>query len=222
MTTFRINPEQPFRGPHQHTKVWEAGAPLSRARAAMILVHGRGATAQDVLQLADVFAQPDVHYVAPQAANYAWYPYSFLEPQEKNEPGLSSGLQRIYDLLEMLREGGLQPEKIFLLGFSQGGCLATEFAARHPQKFGGVIGLSGGLIGSSIKPEHYSGSMEGTPVFLGCSDRDPHIPRSRVDETAGVFEHLGAKVDKRIYANMGHTVNDDEVKAVRGLLASSI
>jgi len=220
MSLFRIDPDNPFEGPHQTVKAAEYGAPISRAKAAMIMVHGRGATAESMFSLADEFAQPDFHYVAPQAQNHTWYPYSFLQPKENNQPGLSSGLQRIYDLMEDINSAGIPAEKIILLGFSQGGCLATEFAARHPQKLGGVVGLSGGLIGPVIETSLYSGSMEQTPVFLGCSNVDPHIPKERVDETEAVFEKLNANVTKSIYPGMPHTVNEDEIKTVRGMMAN--
>lgn len=219
MTLFRIDPDNPFQGPHQTIQAATYGAPLTRAKAAMIMVHGRGATAQSMFSLADEFAQPDVHYVAPQALNHTWYPYSFLQPKENNQPGLSSGLQRIHDLMEEIKSAGIPAEKIILLGFSQGGCLATEFAARHPQKMGGVVGLSGGLIGPEIDASHYTGSMEQTPVFLGCSNIDPHIPKERVDETEAVFEKLNADVTKSIYPGMPHMVNEDEIKTVRGMMA---
>jgi len=220
MSLFRIDPDNPFEGPHQTVKAAEYGAPISRAKAAMIMLHGRGATAESIFSLADEFAQPDVHYVAPQAQNHTWYPYSFLQPKENNQPGLNSGLQRIYDLMEDINSAGIPAEKIILLGFSQGGCLATEFAARHPQKLGGVVGLSGGLIGPVIETSLYSGSMEQTPVFLGCSNVDPHIPKERVDETEAVFEKLNANVTKSIYPGMPHTVNEDEIKTVRGMMAN--
>ena len=220
MSLFRIDPDNPFEGPHQTVKAAEYGAPISRAKAAMIMVHGRGATAESMFSLADEFAQPDFHYVAPQAQNHTWYPYSFLQPKENNQPGLNSGLQQISNLLSNLNEEGIPSEKVILLGFSQGGCLATEFAARHPQKLGGVVGLSGGLIGPVIETSLYSGSMEQTPVFLGCSNVDPHIPKERVDETEAVFEKLNANVTKSIYPGMPHTVNEDEIKTVRGMMAN--
>lgn len=205
--------------PHQgQTKQW-AGAPLTRAQAAMILVHGRGATAQGILGLSDVLAFPDVAYVAPQAAGHTWYPYSFMAPIAYNEPGLTSGLQAIDDLLAELQEAGIPAEKTFLLGFSQGACLSLEYAARHAQRFAGIIGLSGGLIGPEGTPRDYAGSLEGTPVFLGCSDVDAHIPLARVQETTKVLTALGANVDERIYPGMGHTINEDEIKAVRGMVA---
>lgn len=219
MSLFRIDPDNPFKGPHQGINPKEYGAPLSRAKAAMIMIHGRGASAESMFSLADEFAQPDFHCVAPQAENHTWYPYSFLQPKENNQPGLSSGLQRIHDLMEEIKSAGLPAEKIVLLGFSQGGCLATEYAARHPQKLGGVVGLSGGLIGAEIDESLYSGSMKQTPVFLGCSNVDPHIPKQRVDETEAVFKKLNANVTKKIYPGMPHTVNEDEVKTVRGMMA---
>ncbi|MDR8391535.1 alpha/beta hydrolase [Aliifodinibius sp. S!AR15-10] len=219
MSLFRVDPKNPFSGPHQEIKEQTFGAPLSRAKAAMILVHGRGATAESMRPLAEEFAQPDFHYVTPQAANHTWYPYSFLEPKEKNQPGLSSGLQKVHDLLESIEEGGIPQNKIMILGFSQGGCLATEFAARHPARYGGVVGFSGGLIGPEIEFEEYHGEMEETPVFLGCSTVDPHIPKERVNETEQVLRSLGADVNKKLYPGMPHTVNEDEIKIIRGMMA---
>ena len=220
MSLFRVDPLAPFDGPHQKLSPKTYGAPLSRAKAAMILVHGRGATAGSMFPLADEFAQPDVHYVAPQASNHTWYPYSFLAPTKNNEPGISSGLQRLHEILTGLSEEGMDPVRIMLLGFSQGACLAAEFAARHPQKLGGVVAFSGGLIGPDIDESIYTGSMEQTPVFLGCSDVDPHIPKERVDRTEEIFGKLNANVTKRIYKGMGHTINEDEIKAVRGMMAN--
>lgn len=195
----------------------------------MVMVHGRGASAESILSLADEFAQPEVAYFAPQAAGRAWYRWSFLAPLEENEPGLSSGLQAIEDVFAKLgEEGSVPPERTALLGFSQGACLALEFAARHGQPLGGVVALSGGLIGNGEREDaeppkdkrfDYDGDLAGTPVFLGCSDRDPHIPLERVKESSEVFRTLGAEVDERIYEGMDHTINEDEVKYVRGLLA---
>lgn len=221
MILFRVDPDNPFAGPHQKGEVYEHGASLSRAKAVMIMVHGRGATAKGMFLLADQFAQPDFHYIAPQAQHHTWYPYSFLEPRENNQPGLSSGLQLLYDLIGFVvqAQAGIQKKKIILLGFSQGACLATEFAARHPQKLGGIVGLSGGLIGPVIHQENYSGSMEQTPVFLGCSDNDPHVPNKRIDETEAVFKKLHSDVNKQIYKGMGHTISEEEIKIVRGIMA---
>jgi len=219
MSLFRIDANRPFDGPHQNSTVLEHGASLSRAKAAMIMIHGRGATAKGMLPMADQFAQPDFHYLAPQAQNHTWYPYSFLEPQKKNQPGLSSGLQLIYDLLDTITKEGVPKQKIILLGFSQGACLVTEFAARHPQKLGGVVALSGGLIGPTISMDNYSGEMDQTPVFIGCSDDDPYVPNERLDETSAVFEKLNADLNKQIYKGMGHTINEEEIKTVRGMMA---
>ncbi len=213
--------------PHRNQPVRKGGAPLEEAQAAVLLLHGRGATAEGILGLAGEFGQPDVAYLAPQAAGRTWYPRSFLAPLEANEPHLSSALQTVAHVLASFEEGGIPPEQTVLAGFSQGACLAAEFAARHARRYGGVVAFSGGLIGSGEQagapPEDktftYDGSLEETPVFLGCSDRDPHIPLRRVEQSADVFERLGARVTKRIYEGMGHTVNRDEIAAARGLLA---
>lgn len=206
-------------GPHQDQPVVAAGRPLGEAAGAVVMVHGRGATAESILGLAGEFRRPDLAYVAPQAAGYTWYPYSFMAPMRQNEPGLSSGLERIGEVLALLEEEGIPPERTVLLGFSQGACLSLEFAARNARRYGGVVGLSGGLIGPPGTPRAYEGSLAGTPVFLGCSDRDPHIPRERVDETAEVMREMGAEVTERIYPGLGHTVNEDELEFVRGILA---
>lgn len=184
------------------------------------MIHGRGATAKGMLPLADEFAQPDFHFTAPQAQNHTWYPYSFLEPIEKNQPGLSSGLQLINDLLDSITASGIPKRNIILLGFSQGACLVTEFAARHPQKMGGVVAFSGGLIGPTVSTENYSGSMEQTPVFIGCSDHDPYVPTERLEVTSTVFENLNADVNKQIYKGMGHTINEEEIKEVRAMMSN--
>ena len=206
-------------GPHQDQPVVAAGGRLGEATAAVVMVHGRGATAESILELAAEFGHPELAYVAPQAAGFTWYPYSFMAPMHQNEPGLSSGLERIGEVLALLEEEGIPPERTVLLGFSQGACLSLEFAARNARRYGGVVGLSGGLIGPPGTPRAYEGSFAGTPVFLGCSDRDPHIPRERVDETAEVMREMGAEVTERIYPSMGHTVNEDEIEFVRGILA---
>ena len=210
------------RDPHRGQPVATAGRPLAGAPAAVVMVHGRGATAESILTLADEFGRPDLAYLAPQAHGYAWYPYSFLSPMEQNEPGLSSGLATLGDLLEQIGAAGIPPERAVFLGFSQGACLSLEFAARHARRYGGVVGLSGGLIGPPGTPREYAGSLSGTPVLLGCSDRDPHIPRQRVEESAQVLTGLGGEVTERIYPAMGHTVNEDEIEFVRGLLAELV
>jgi len=204
---------------HRGQPVLAAGRPLADADAAMVLVHGRGGSAEDILGLAADLDRPELAYLAPQAAGHSWYPYSFLAPLEQNEPGLSSALDQLGALVAHLEHAGIPAERIVLLGFSQGACLSLEFAARNAKRYGGVVALSGGLIGPPGTPRDYSGTFNGTPVFLGCSDRDPHIPKDRVDESAKVFERMGATVTERIYPWMGHTVNEDELDFVRGLLA---
>ena len=167
------------RGPHQGQPILTAGEPLERASAAMVLIHGRGATARDILSLVPELGQSrsGFAFLAPQAAGNSWYPHSFLAPIGSNEPGLSSALTVVAATLARVEEAGIAPERAILLGFSQGACLALEYAARHARRWGGVVGLSGGLIGPDGTPRDYPGSLAGTPVFLGCSDVDPHIPR---------------------------------------------
>jgi phospholipase/carboxylesterase len=207
----------PAQGLHQTQPILAAGAPLSEARGAVLMVHGRGASARDILTLATELALDDLAYLAPQAAGSTWYPYPFMQPIESNEPFLSSALARVAEALAHIAAAGIPPERTGLLGFSQGACLTTEFVARNARRYGGVAGLSGGLIGPEGTPRDYAGSLDGTPVFLGCSDVDPHIPKARVSETADVLRRLGAQVDLRLYPNMGHMVNEDELGAVRAM-----
>jgi phospholipase/carboxylesterase len=200
-------------------EVLQAGAPLARARAVAILLHGRGADAQGMFALADEFGQEDIAYLAPQAPGHSWYPYSFLAPLEQNEPHLSQALATIDATLEHAAAAGFTPERIALIGFSQGGCLTLEYVARNAKRYGAVAGLSAGLIGPAGTPRDYAGSLAGTPVFLGCSDIDAHIPLARVHESRDVLTRLGAVVTERIYPGMGHTVNADEIGHVSKLLA---
>lgn len=209
-------------GQHPDGPLRLAGEPLDRAQAAMILTHGRGASAEDILGLAADLAVPGFAYIAPQAAGHTWYPYSFLAPMADNEPGLSSGLATLGAITAALAEAGIAPERTILLGFSQGACLTTEFVARNARRYGGVAGLSGGLIGPPGTPRDYAGALAGTPVFLGCSDIDPHIPLARVEETATIFEHLGGVVTARIYPRMAHTINGDEIRAVQAMMRALV
>ncbi len=208
------------QGPHQGGRLVTAGADPSRAARAVVLLHGRGAPAEDILGLGAALGLGDTTLLAPQAAGYTWYPQSFLAPLEANEPGLSSGLARIGEILEELEAQGVEAERTVLMGFSQGACLALEYAARNARRYGAVIGLSGGLIGPPGTPRDDPGSLDGTPVFLGCSDRDPHVPLERVQETTRVMTRLGADVSERIYRGMPHTVNDDEIERARRLVAA--
>src|SRR5713226_7908252 len=204
-------------GPHAGQPVLHAGEPLARARAAMILVHGRGASAADIMTIAAEVTFPGVAYLAPQAADSAWYPYPFTAPLEANEPYLSSALEVLSSLVAKV-ETTVPADRLVLLGFSQGACLTLEFAARHARRFGGVVGLSGGLIGPDGTARDYAGSFDGTPVFLGCSDVDPHIRRDRVVEADEVLKRMGAQVTMRLYRGMGHTVNADEIEAARKIV----
>lgn len=203
---------------HDGRQLTFAGTPSDEARVAVLTLHGRGDSAHGILGLADMLDADGVLYAAPEAEGNAWYPYSFLMPLERNEPYLSGALQAVGDALDELKRAGFAQENIALLGFSQGACLALEFAARNAGRYGGVIALSGGLIGPDGTPRKYAGSLEGTPVFLGCSDVDAHIPEARVMESAGILSGLGGTVDARIYPGMGHTINEDEFEAARTIL----
>jgi predicted esterase len=209
------------QNPHAGQPVLTDGARLADARLGVILVHGRGASAEDILGLAHELRVKDVAYLAPQAAGHTWYPYSFLTPTEQNEPGITSAMGVLSRLVEELGRHGLGRERVAFLGFSQGACLSLEFAARHAGRYAGVFGLSGGLIGPPGTARNYAGAFEGTPVFLGCSDIDAHIPLDRVRESAEVFRRMGAAVDERIYPQMDHTVNEDEIEAVRAILLTA-
>lgn len=207
---------------HQGQPVLHVGAALDQAKAVVLMLHGRGASAEDILSLSSEFKHNQIAYLAPQAAGYQWYPNRFIAPIESNEPYLSSALTVIGDLINHVQAAGIPQEQIVLLGFSQGACLALEYSARKAMRYGGVIGLSGALIGPSDTPRTYPGILNRTPVFLGCSDVDFHIPVDRVIESASVFRQMGATVTERIYPNMGHTINEDEIGFVDDLLRSLV
>ncbi len=194
------------------------GLSLSEAKAAVILLHGRGATAEDILSLSEELNSPGLAFLAPQSDGYAWYPNSFLEPLEKNEAGIRRGFEVIDYLLGQCSAAGIPAERVFLGGFSQGACLSLEYAASHARRYAGVLGLSGGLMGPEGTPRDYPGSLAETPVFIGCSDVDPYIPKSRVVETASVMKSLGAEVTLRLYTDAPHSVNDDEIDFLRQLV----
>src|SRR6266446_9669532 len=195
-------------------RVLEAGEPLAVARAAMILLHGRGATAEDIMTLAAEVERPGWAYLAPQAAGNAWYPNPFTAPLESNEPYLSAALDMVSKLVERV-EARVPAHRITLLGFSQGACLTLEWAARNARRFGAVVGFSGGLIGPDGTARDYPGNFDRTPIFLGCSDIDPHIPMHRVVETGEVLKGMGANVTVRFYPGMPHTVSVEEVDQLR-------
>lgn len=215
-------PYDPHADPHANGRVETMGAPLERARAAMIMIHGRGAAPANILTLVPGIGVSDVAYLAPEAVGGQWYPYGFMSPIPQNEPGITSGMHAISRLLAKVLDAGIPLERTFILGFSQGACLASEFVARHAVRYGGLAALSGGLIGPDDTPRDYAGSLAGMPVFMGCSDVDGHIPASRVRESAEVLTRLGANVDMRLYPGMGHLVNDEEIEAVRTMLENAL
>ena len=204
--------------PHAGGDIAVAGAPLQQADGAVVMLHGRGATAESILTLAAELRVPGMAFVAPQATGNAWYPLSFLAPTEQNEPWLSSALATVGRTVRDIEDAGIPAERIFLLGFSQGACLASEWVARNARRYGGLFALSGGLIGDDSASRDYAGSLDGMPAFFGCSDIDAHIPASRVEESGRILEGLGAQVDVRLYRGMGHTVNADELGAVLQVL----
>ena len=207
-----------MNGPHAKQPVLTAGPTPEKADATLLLVHGRGASAESILSLYDELNSGELAAIAPQAAGNTWYPHSFLAPLNANQPYLDSALGRLESLVDDLLARGIPSERIVLLGFSQGACLTVEFSARHPRHYGAVIGLTGGLIGPPGTPRNYPGSLAGTPVFLGTSDPDPHVPFERVQETEAVLRRMGAKVELRRYPGMPHTINDDELDAYRKLV----
>jgi predicted esterase len=208
--------------PHRNQPILEAGRPLTEAAGAIVLLHGRGATAEDILGLADVFEQPDLAYLAPAAAGQSWYPYSFLAPFEKNEPWLASALKKLAQTVQRVADTGIPPEKIVVAGFSQGACLATEFAARHPSSLGGLIAFTGGLIGPPGTKFAYTDSLAGTLAFLGAGDPDPHVPWERVEESADVLRSLGAQVTLRRYPGLAHTISRAGIEEAKTLIAAII
>jgi predicted esterase len=206
------------RGPHQGQPVKLAGLPLQNARAAMILVHGRGATAESILTLVPALDVEGFAFLAPQASGNTWYPNSFLAPIPSNEPGITSGLRAVGDVMNAINAAGIPAERTIVLGFSQGACLSLEYTARNAKRFGGIAFLSGGLIGPDGTPRDYAGRYDGTPAFLGCSDIDGHIPAARVLESGAVLERMGATTTVKLYPGMGHLVNEDEIQHVRVLM----
>jgi predicted esterase len=200
--------------PHRGQPVIVAGASAGEAKAAILAVHGRGARPEDILTLAEQLDLQSFAFYAPQAADHAWYPNRFSAPLSSNEPWLSSALALLERALDQIAGAGIPPERTLLLGFSQGACLALEFAARHARRYGGLVGLSGALIGPDDAPRSYPGSLAGTPVFLGCSDVDPHVAKERVLQSGEVLRAIGGSVTVRLYPGLEHTVNQEEIEFV--------
>lgn len=206
---------------HAASPVILAGEPLSSAKAALVMAHGRGDSGEGILSLADALDVAGFALLAPDANESSWYPLPFLAPLEQNEPWLTSALAKIDSVLAQVAAAGIPPERTVLLGFSQGASLSLEYVTRHAKRYGGVAGLSGALIGPEDAPREYPGSLAGTPIFLGCSDVDPFIPATRVRESATLLERLGATVTMRLYPGMAHTVSRDELVEVNRLLAAA-
>lgn len=208
--------------PHQPQPVYSTGAKLEEASAALILLHGRGATADDILSLSLYLDFPQLAYLAPQAEGYTWYPNRFILPVEQNEPYLSAALFRVDDIVKEVEANSIPVERIFLGGFSQGACLASEYVIRNPRRYGGLLIFSGGYIGPLNMQRQPTGDLHGMPAFLGCSDMDPHIPLQRVKETTALLEAMGAQVTEKVYPNMGHTIIEDEIEQARQIISESL
>ncbi len=204
--------------PHRDGAVLSYGAPLDKAAGAVILLHGRGGSAEDILSLAREIHQPELAYLAPQAALHSWYPYSFLAPIEQNQPWLSSALRRVESVLELVTQSGISTTQIVIAGFSQGACLATEFVASHPKRYGGLLAFTGGLIGPPGADLKHEGSFDGMPAFLGSGDPDPHVPWHRVEESARVLGQMGAITTLRRYQGRSHTISNEELELGRRLI----
>ncbi len=187
------------------------GKKISEAKKALLMIHGRGGNAEDILSLAAHLHVKGFALLAPQATNGTWYPYSFLAPPQQNEPWLSSALSLLKEVVDDTLAAGIAKENIYFLGFSQGACLTLEFVTRHADRYGGVVAFTGGLIGDKIYPENYKGDFAGTPFFIGSSNPDPHVPVERVYATTNILKSMHAVVEEKIYTNMGHTIIQDEI-----------
>ena len=199
-------------------KIYSAGKNITEATKALVMAHGRGAFAEDILSLAGYFNLKDFALVAPQATNNTWYPYSFLTPPKQNEPWLSSALNILSEVVADINFAGISTKQIYFLGFSQGACLTLEFVTRNAKKYGGVVAFTGGLIGDKIYSENYNGDFLNTPVFIGSSDPDPHVPVERVQATSVMLKNMHADLTVKIYPGMGHTINKDEIDQVNSLI----
>ncbi|WP_276369431.1 dienelactone hydrolase family protein [Chryseolinea sp. H1M3-3] len=204
---------------HQKEIVF-TGKKLDDAKKALIMLHGRGASAEDILRLKPHLRLDEFAVLAPQATNHTWYPYSFLVPRKQNEPWLSSAIDLITELVHDINNAGIIKENIYFLGFSQGACLALEYIARHATKWGGAVAFTGGLIGDKVFTDTYTGDFQGTPIFIGTSNPDPHVPVERVNETTLLLKKMNASVTEKVYQNMGHTINEDEIELANKLVFS--
>jgi phospholipase/carboxylesterase len=202
-------------------KIYTAGKELSPENKVLILLHGRGGSAEDIISLAGYLNVSDFTVIAPEATNNTWYPFSFMAPPSQNEPWLSSALELINDIVTNLKDQGISPEQIYFAGFSQGACLTLEYVARNAARYGGIAAFTGGLIGDKIYEENYKGDFNNTPVFIGTSNPDPHVPVERVHASTSILNGMNAQVVEKIYDNMGHTINQDEIDQVNTLIFSS-
>jgi phospholipase/carboxylesterase len=204
--------------PHRDGPVLQSGRPLAKAYGAVILLHGRGGSAEDILSLASDLDLPQLAYLAPQAVGNTWYPNSFLAPVAQNEPWLTSALRKVETALQMANDAGISAGRIVIGGFSQGACLATEFAASHPQRYAGLIAFTGCLIGPPGADLAHAGDLAGTPALFSSGDPDPHVPWQRVEQSAKIFSEMGAAVTLRRYANRLHTISSEEIELARRLI----
>lgn len=196
-----------------------AGQPLESAKKVLVMIHGRGATAENILSLGEYFDMKDFAFVAPQAPGATWYPYSFMAPLAQNEPSYSNSIQLLSEIHQELNKRGFEDEQIFWLGFSQGACLTLEYSSMKATKWGGVIAFTGGLIGETLDTSKYIGDFAGTEIFIGSSDPDPHVPVSRVHDSEAILKKLGADVTVEIYPGMPHTINEEEIGFAQKILA---
>lgn len=208
--------------PHRDQPVLRSGASVQEAIGAVVLLHGRGASASDILGLAEDMYYPELTYLAPEAAGHTWYPNSFLAPLEENEPWLSSALKKVETIVDSIVASGIAHNKIALVGFSQGACLSTEFVARHAHQYGGLVAFTGGLIGPPGTRFQYPGSFNGMKAFFGAGDPDPHVPWQRVADSASVLSKMGAEVTLHRYPGMSHTISEDEIESARPIIEDLI
>ena len=204
-----------------HTKQFiESGVALNKAKKALILVHGRGGSAEDILSLTEYLPLTDFYLVAPQATNHTGYPLSFLAPLSQNEPWLSSALELMQEVGNKIKQAGIAAEQTYIMGFSQGACLTLEFATRNAQKWGGVIALTGGLIGDNVEPTRYPGNFLGAPILMTNGSNDPHVPFTRSEQSKQQLEKMGANVELLVYPNRPHTILQEELSTAARYLSA--